>query len=75
MKSPNPIAVEFARFVLETLPSDAEFLAIYDAMTRAASGHKFRNLGHVELTQIGVSFSLSATKDLEYLIEYANNSA
>ena len=67
----NPVAVEFVRFVLQNLPPDAEFRAIYDAMSRAAAGRKFRNLGHDELAQIGISFSLLATRDLEHLIEQA----
>ncbi len=70
----NPVAVEFARFVLQNLPPDAEFRAIYDAMSRAAAGRKFRNLGHEELAQIGVSFSLLSTSDLEHLIEQARQS-
>ena len=70
----NRVAVEFVRFVLQNLPSDAEFRAIYDAMSRAAAGRKFRNLGHDELAQIGISFSLLATRDLEYLIEQARQS-
>ena len=56
----NPVAVEFVRFVLQNLPPDAEFRAIYDAMSRAAAGRKFRNLGHGELAQLGISFSLLA---------------
>ena len=67
----NRVAVEFARFVLQNLLPDAEFRAIYDAMSRAAAGRKFRNLGHDELAQIGISFSLLATRDLEHLIEQA----
>jgi hypothetical protein len=69
--SANPVALEFAHFVLQSLPPEAEFLAIYDAMSRAANRRSFRNLGHDELAQIGVSFSLLATAELESLIEEA----
>jgi hypothetical protein len=67
----NQVAVEFVRFVFQNLPPDAEFRAIYDAMSRAAAGRKFRDLGHNELAQMGISFSLLATGDLEHLIEQA----
>lgn len=67
----NRVAVKFVRFVLQNQPPDAEFRAIYDAMSRAAAGRKFRDLGHNELAQIGISFSLLATGDLEQLIEQA----
>jgi len=64
----DSIALEFARFVLQTLPADAGFLDIYDAMTRIAAARRFRNLGHAELNQVGVSFSLLNTAGLENLI-------
>ncbi len=67
----NPVAIEFARFVLQSHPPDAGFLALYDAMSRAAAGRKFHNLGYEELAQVGVSFSLLSTSDLEHLIEQA----
>jgi hypothetical protein len=37
-------------------------------MSRAAAGRKFRNLGHNELAQIGISFSLLASNP-RYRIE------
>ncbi len=64
----NRVALEFVRFVLQALPSNAEFNTIYDAMNRAAAGRKFRDLGHQELGQIGISFSLLATGEMESLI-------
>jgi len=67
----NRVAVEFVRFVLQKLSPDAEFQAVYDALHRAAAGRQFRNLGHAELAQIGISFSLLATGNLERLIEEA----
>ncbi len=67
----NSVALDFTRFVLQTLPADAGFLDIYDAMTRAASARRFHNLGHAELSQVGVSFSLLNTANLEKLIAAA----
>jgi hypothetical protein len=64
----NPVALEFTRHILRNLPADADFLVIYDAMSRAASRRDFRNLGHRELSEIGISFALTATGDLEQLI-------
>lgn len=64
----NQIALEFACFVLRNEPTDAGFLHLYDAMSRAASGRSFRNLGHQELAQVGISFSLLETAKLEDLI-------
>jgi len=36
--------------------SRSDFLHLYDAMRRAAASLSFRNLGHQELAQLGVSF-------------------
>jgi hypothetical protein len=67
----NKIAVEFVRYVLEQNPNADNFVAIYDAMSRAACARSFHNLGHEELAMAGVSFSLLETKMLEYLIAEA----
>ena len=70
----NKIAVEFVRYVLEQNPNADNFVAIYDAMSRAACARSFHNLGHEELALAGVSFSLLETKMLEYLIAEAQKS-
>ena len=70
----NKIAVEFVRYVLEQNPNADNFVAIYDAMSRAACARSFHNLGHEELAIAGVSFSLLETKMLEYLIAEAQKS-
>jgi hypothetical protein len=67
----DPIAVEFARFVLRDQPDDAEFIVLYDAMHRAATRRVFCGLGTQELAQVGVSFSLLNTGKLEALIDEA----
>jgi hypothetical protein len=70
----NKIAVEFVRFVLEQNPNADNFVAIYDAMSRAACARSFHNLGYEELALAGVSFSLLETKKLEGLITEAQKS-
>jgi hypothetical protein len=70
----NKIAVEFVRFVLEQNPNADNFVAIYDAMSRAACARSFHNLGYEELALAGVSFSLLETKKLEGLIIEAQKS-
>ena len=70
----NKIAVEFVRYVLEQNPNADNFVAIYDAMSRAACARSFHNLGHEELAMAGISFSLLETKMLEYLIAEAQKS-
>jgi hypothetical protein len=67
----NKIAIEFVRFVLEQNPNADNFVAIYDAMSRAACARSFHNLGYEELALAGVSFSLLETKKLEGLIAEA----
>ena len=67
----NKIAVEFVRYVLEQNPQATDFVAIYDAMSRAACARSFHNLGHKELAMAGISFSLLDTNNLELLIEAA----
>lgn len=67
----NKIAVEFVRFVLEQNPNAADFVAIYDAMSRTACARSFHNLGHEELAMAGISFSLLDTSKLEDLIAQA----
>ena len=64
----NKIAVEFVRHVIEQNPNADNFVAIYDAMSRAACARSFHNLGHEELALAGVSFSLLDTSKLEVLI-------
>lgn len=61
------LAVEFVMFVLKKEPADASFLHLYDAMSRAATLRAF----HKELAQVGISFSLLNTGDLENLIKEA----
>ena len=65
------IALEFAQYVLQQNPKAKSFVAMYDAMSRAANLRSFRNLGPEELARIGISFSLLATAKLEHLIEEA----
>ena len=67
----NEIAVEFTRYVLQQNPHADDFAVIYDAMSRAACTRAFNNLGHAELAQAGVSFSLLNTNNLERLISEA----
>ncbi|NJN94378.1 MAG: hypothetical protein HC875_09935 [Anaerolineales bacterium] len=69
----NRIALEFVRYVLEQNPKAADFVAIYDAMSRAACARSFHNLGHEELALAGISFSLLDTSKLEDLISQAQN--
>jgi hypothetical protein len=71
----NKIAVEFIRYVLEQNPSAENFVAIYDAMSRAACARSFHNLGHQELAMAGISFSLLDTSRLEKLISEARKLA
>lgn len=68
------IAVEFVRYVLQQNPDADSFVAIYDAMSRAACTRAFHNLGHEELSRAGISFSLLDTSKLEGLITEARKS-
>lgn len=67
----NKIALEFIRYVLAQNPNATDFVAIYDAMSRAACARSFHNLGHKELALAGISFSLLDTSTLERLIQEA----
>ena len=73
-KKVNKIAVEFTRYVLQTNPNAENFVAIYDAMSRAACARSFHNLGHQELALAGISFSLLDTSKLERIIAEARKS-
>ena len=64
----NRVAVEFVRNILIQNPDASTFGDIYDAMSRAACTRSFRNLGHQELSTVGISFSLLSTNKLEQLI-------
>ena len=70
-KKVNKIAVEFTRYVLQANPNAENFVAIYDAMSRAACARSFHNLGHQELALAGISFSLLDTSKLERIIAEA----
>lgn len=70
----NRIAVEFVRYVLQQNPEADNFVAIYDALSRAACARSFHNLGHEELALAGISFSLLDTNKLESLISEAQTS-
>jgi hypothetical protein len=69
----NRIAIEFVQHVLRENPTAHEFVAIYDAMWRAACGRSFHRLGYTELAQVGISFSLLNTGKLEQLITEAQS--
>ena len=71
----NKLAVEFVRYVLQQNPQVDDFAGIYDAMSRTACKRSFHNLGHEELAQAGVSFSLLNTNNLEQLISEAKKPA
>ena len=64
----NQVAIEFVRDILKQNPNAYTFGDIYDAMSRAACTRSFRNLGHQELSTMGISFSLLSTNKLEQLI-------
>lgn len=70
----NQTALEFAQYVLKQNPKAKSFVAMYDAMSRAATFRSFRNLGREELARLGISFSLLATGTLELVIEEARMS-
>lgn len=72
--SKESVAREFVRYVLQQNPHAQDFGAIYDAMSRTASAHSFRNLGHEELSILGISFSLHAVDHLENLVNEARGS-
>jgi hypothetical protein len=64
----NKVAVEFVRHTLLRNPQAETFGEIYDVLSRAACTRSFRNLGYLELAQVGVSFSLLNIANLECLI-------
>lgn len=65
---PSTVAVEFVRHVLQTNPQAKNFGDIYDALSRTACARSFYNLGHAELAQAGLSFSLLSLHQLERLV-------
>lgn len=73
-KKVNKIAIEFVRYVLQTNPEAENFVAVYDALSRAACARSFHNLGHQELAIAGISFSLLDTSKLERIIAEARKS-
>ncbi len=70
----NKLAISFVQHVLQQNPGANDFGTIYDVMWRAACTRSFHRLGHTELAQIGISFSLLNTNQLEQLIAEAQNS-
>jgi len=51
----------------------AEWPVIYDEMTRVAGQRLFRGMGHLELKQLGLSFSLSGLDKTIELVKQATS--
>jgi hypothetical protein len=70
----SPVALEFARHVMQQYPGLSDFASWHIAMARVASGRSFHGMGYSELAEIGISFSLSGLSVLEELIKAVNGS-
>lgn len=63
----NPIAHDFILFCIRR--QGKEWPALYDEMCWVAGQRLFRGLGHAELRELGLSFSLTSIEDTTRMVD------
>lgn len=59
MSQADGLAFEFACYIATRVPRDTPWTNVYDEMCRVARSRAFRGMGYAELSDVGVSLSIT----------------
>ena len=65
------MALEFARYIASQTPRDTPWTCVYDEMCRVARSRAFRGMGYSELSDAGISLSITGLDRLCQLLDQA----
>jgi hypothetical protein len=71
MSQADGIAVEFAHYIASRAPRGTPWTAVYDEMCRVARLRAFRGMGYSELSDAGVSLSITRVDRICDLVDLA----
>jgi hypothetical protein len=71
MSQANAIATEFARYIASRAPRGTPWTSVYDEMCRVAQSRAFRGMGYSELSDAGVSLSITGLDRICQLVDKA----
>jgi hypothetical protein len=67
----NGVAFEFARYIAARAPRGTPWTSVYDEMCRVARSRAFRGMGYSELSDVGVSLSITGLDRICQLVDKA----
>lgn len=62
-------AAEFARYIAARAPRGTPWTSVYDEMCRVARSRAFRGMGYSELSEAGVSLSITGLDRICQLVD------
>jgi hypothetical protein len=62
-------AAEFARYIADRAPRGTPWTSVYDEMCRVARSRAFRGMGYSELSEAGVSLSITGLNRICQLVD------
>jgi hypothetical protein len=65
------VAFDFARYIASRTPRDTPWTSVYDEMCRVARSRAFRGMGYAELSDVGVSLSITGLDRICQLLDRA----
>jgi hypothetical protein len=71
MSRASGIAVEFAQYIASRSPRGTPWTSVYDEMCRVAQMRSFRGMGYTELSDAGVSLSITGVDTICQLVDRA----
>jgi hypothetical protein len=71
MSHADGIATEFARYIADRAPQGTPWTSVYDEMCRVARSRAFRGMGYSELSDAGVSLSITGLNRICSLVDQA----
>jgi hypothetical protein len=64
-------AIEFARYIADRAPQGTPWTSVYDEMCRVARSRAFHGMGYSELSDAGVSLSITGLDRICSLVDQA----
>jgi hypothetical protein len=73
MSQADSVAFDFARYITSRTPRDTPWPNVYDEMCRVARSRSFRGMGYIELSNVGISLSITGLNRVCQLLDQAWN--
>jgi len=71
MSQAEGVAFEFARYIASRTPRDTPWTRVYDEMCYVARSRVFHGMGYAELSEAGVSLSITGLDHICQLLDRA----